>query len=536
MTRTLFRARSETERARPWRNGRSFFRPKAKEEGRHQAFTQPLDGEYAFRNDPGTKPPFDTYNDATKELQDIVKACVQDGKRLRARGSLWSLSPAAVTDGRLLDSTALRLAFEVPPAAADPNYAGDAARLRFVECGNSIAALNNYLFAAGLSLKASGSNNGQTIAGALSTGTHGGAYRFGAMQEMAVGLHLVVGPNKHVYLERQSYPVMKPGFAQSLGATFARDDTLFDAAVVSFGCFGIVHGIMIEARELFALNAVRFKHAYDATLKAAIAACDPTMIPLPAAANAVPRNKPYHFEVFINPNEGTPPASAFVLLMHEDAYDPNGYAPPVWDGGESGMGASGLNVMGALVGKIPSPLNQLVVPFLNNEVENEFSPYLKKAIIRDLFRGEKVLGKTLACGVGMPVARAVEAMDIACTTYRDAGDVLPVILSHRFVKGTKALLGFTRFDPTAVFEIDAVNTPKTRAYFRRVWAALDAAGIPFTLHWGKFNSFLTPARVRDRYGDAAVDRWMASREALLESPAVRQVFTNPFMTGLGLAS
>src|SRR5690348_17898678 len=31
-----------------------------------------------------------------------------------------------------------------------------------------------------------------------------------------------------------------------------------------------------------------------------------------------------------------------------------------------------------------------------------FSPYFKKAIIRDLFRGEKTLGKTLACGMGMP--------------------------------------------------------------------------------------------------------------------------------------
>jgi hypothetical protein len=517
-------------------NGRSFFRPKAQESGRHQAFTQSLDGEYAFRIDQGTKSPFDTYNDATKELQDIIGACVHDGKTLRARGSLWSLSTVAVTDGRLLDTTALRLAFEVPAALTDPAYTGAAARLRFVECGNSIAALNNYLFAAGLSLAASGSNNGQTIAGALSTGTHGGAYRFGGVPEMVVGLHLVVGPNRHVYLERQSFPVMKPAFAQMLGAEFKQDDTLFNAALVSFGAFGIIHGVMIEARPLFALNAVRFKRPYDATLKAAITACDPTMVPLPAAASAVPTDNPYHFEVFLNPNAGTPPADAFVLAMYEEPYDANGYVPPVWDGGESGMGASGLDVMGALLDKIPSPLDLLVVPFLNNEVENEFSPYVKKAIIRDLFRGEKVLGKTLACGVAMPVDRAVEAMDIAIKTYRDSGEILPVILSFRFLKGTKALLGFTRFEKTAVFEIDSVNTPKTRAYFKRVWADLDAAGIPFTLHWGKFNSFLTRARVRRSYGDAAVDQWIASRAALLEDAAVRQVFSNPFTASLGLAS
>lgn len=43
--------------------------------------------------------------------------------------------------------------------------------------------------------------------------------------------------------------------------------------------------------------------------------------------------------------------------------------------------------------------------------------------------------------------------------------MLPLILSYRFVKGTQALRGFTRFPVAAVMEMDAVNTPETRAYF-----------------------------------------------------------------------
>jgi hypothetical protein len=516
--------------------GRSFFRAQTLETGRHQAYEQTLEGEYAFSVDRGAKPPFETYNDATRELQGIIQTCVQDGKSLRAHGSLWSLSTVAVTDGRLIDTTALRLAFEVPADLTNPAYTGEAAKLRFIECGNTVAALNDYLFASGLSIKGCGSNNGQTIAGALSTGTHGGAYRFGAMQEMVVGLHLITGPNKHVYLERKSSPVMLPAFAESIGAEFMKDDTLFNAALVSFGSFGIIHGIMIETRELFALNAVRFRRPYDATLKAAIAACDPTLVPLPPEADAVPRDKPYHFEIFFNPNEGTPPAEAIVLIMYEGPFDPDNYDPPVWNAGEAGLGASGLDVMGAVVGKIPSPLNKLAVPLLNSQVNQEFAPYFKQAVIRDLFRGEKTLGKTLACGVGMPVARAVEAMEIAFRAYKNSNGVLPVILSHRFVKGTKALLGFTRFDTTAIMELDAVNTPETRAFYNQVWNDLDAAGIPFTLHWGKYNSFLTPDRVRNRYGDTAVDQWIASRDTLMESAAVRQIFNNAFTLGLGLAS
>ena len=106
----------------------------------------------------------------------------------------------------------------------------------------------------------------------------------------------------------------------------------------------------------------------------------------------------------------------------------------------------GLGRDGHARGEYPSPLNKLAVPLLNSQVNQEFAPYFKKAIIRDLFRGEKTLGKTLACGVGMPVARAVEAMEIAFEIYNESDVVLPLILSHRFVKGTKALLGFTRFD------------------------------------------------------------------------------------------
>jgi len=103
------------------------------------------------------------------------------------------------------------------------------------------------------------------------------------------------------------------------------------------------------------------------------------------------------------------------------------------------------------------------------------------------------------------------------------------------VKATTALLGFQRFEPTAVFEIDSLNIEKTRTYFEQTWADLEAAGIPFTLHWGKYNNFWNAARLRAHYGAAAVDQWIASREALLESAAVRKVFTNPFMTTVGLA-
>ena len=514
---------------------RRFFRPRDVETGRHGAFRQRMDGEYGFRLDQGGRAPLESYNAITGELQAIIAECLRDGMRLRARGSLWSLSPVAVTDGRLIDTKALRQAFSLPAALVDPRYsaAGEGDKLRFVECGNSIDALNRYLFGDRLSLKASGSNNGQTLAGALSTGTHGAAFNVGAIPEMVVGLHLVVGPDRHVYLERGSQPVTMPGFAQGLGAELVRDDTLFDAALVSFGAFGVIHGIMIEARPLFILNALRFNHPYDAALKKAITTLDLSGLRLPPPERPEPRDNPYHFEVFYNPNEGTPPDEAIVLVMFEEPWDES-YQPLEWDASDAGPGASGLELMGTLVELIPEPLHPAVVGILNGQVRDQYAPYARRGIIRDLFRGERVQGPTLGCGIGLELSRAQDALEIAFKAYREFGVLMPIILSHRFVKGTRALLGFTRFTPTAVLEIDAINTPNTRKYLQRVWADLDAAGIPFTLHWGKFNAHLTAARVRRMY--PAVDQWIASRKALLQDDRVARLFANPFIARLQLAS
>lgn len=65
-------------------HGRSFFRAQMLETRRHQSYEQAFEGEYAFSIDRGDEPPFETYNDATPELQGIIQSCMQDGKSLRA--------------------------------------------------------------------------------------------------------------------------------------------------------------------------------------------------------------------------------------------------------------------------------------------------------------------------------------------------------------------------------------------------------------------------------------------------------------------
>jgi hypothetical protein len=65
-----------------------------------------------------------------------------------------------------------------------------------------------------------------------------------------------------------------------------------------------------------------------------------------------------------------------------------------------------------------------------------------------------------------------------------------------------------------------------------VWAALRAAQVPFTCHWGQENG-MDAASVASYYG-ARVARWKAARARLLPTAAQRAVFTNPLVEQLGL--
>ncbi|MGH7352464.1 MAG: FAD-binding protein, partial [Candidatus Methylomirabilales bacterium] len=327
---------------------------------------------------------------------------------------------------------------------------------------------------------------------------------------------------------RASYPVVKPSFAAALGAELKNDDTLFNAALVSFGSFGIIQGMMIETRPLFLLHASRYFQPYNSALRTAISTLNFSGLTLPK-----PASKLYHFQVTFNPNEGNPPAEGALKVMFEDDYTDD-YVPPVWDDAEPGPGASGLEVMGALIGAIPSPLTGLTMPLLNAQVRSHLREYAVTGTFKDLFRGEIAQGKVFASAVGVPLPRGLEALLKLFDTYANFGTLLPMTCTVRFVKGTQALLGFTKFDPTCVLEIDGINTEKTQEFANAVWTNLEHAGIPFTMHWGKFNASLTPARVMNVYGEN-VQKWIDSRETLL-SPEVRSVFANDFLRSVGLAT
>ena len=103
------------------------------------------------------------------------------GQRIRPVGARWSWSPVAVTDEVQLDISALTgvVAFDA-----------DVVRVR---AGEKLADLLPELSRRGLSLAAVPRGDGVTVAGAVSTGTHGSGAAVGSLSSLVQAVRVVDG-------------------------------------------------------------------------------------------------------------------------------------------------------------------------------------------------------------------------------------------------------------------------------------------------------------------------------------------------------
>ena len=208
---------------------------------KHENFTHQLVANASFTlwNPPGSSAR-ERYLSTTKNFQWLINHAIENDLKLRAMGKGWSFSKVGITNGGIIDTASLNFSFQPKRRQVSEHYTKAPEDLYFLQCGVAIYEINTRLSSKRpqRSIKASGASNGQTIAGALSTGTHGAAINVGAVHDAVVGLHIVTSEDKHVWLERKSYPVASQKFIEWLDADLFADDDLFNAALVSFGSFG----------------------------------------------------------------------------------------------------------------------------------------------------------------------------------------------------------------------------------------------------------------------------------------------------------
>jgi FAD binding domain-containing protein/D-arabinono-1,4-lactone oxidase len=461
------------------------------------------------------------YNNTTRGLQDLIQQALSGDRAIRAHGGTWSFSPVAATDGILLNTRPLNYRFPITADQLHPGHQGTKP-LVFVQCGMSVADLNRYLATKQLALQTCGASNGQTIAGAVSTGTHGAALNIGAMQDCVLGLHLITSPTESVWLERQSQPGVTDEVAAHVFSRPIRDDELFNAALVSFGSFGLIHGVLLEVQPMYFLEVCRHTLPLNAAMWDAIRGLDFQNV-VPAMANG---RQPDHFQIVLNPYDAAENGAVTFMFRRPDQA-PGSKPPSI--GSSWSQGDSAMEAVGFITDHVPgvtADLAKLLTKLLAGNIDNVCGQP------GQVFRDTTTRGKAAGAAMGVPLDRVEEAVRIA--RQQTVAIEAPALISVRLVKATAATLGFTRHQPvTAIVDLDCPQSTRQQRLFRAVWQAWEAAGIPYTFHWGKLND-LDAAKARRMYG-GAVDRWLAARRTLLATPELRRVFSNDFTDRLGLS-
>jgi L-gulonolactone oxidase len=160
-----------------------------------------------------------------EELQEFVRE-LAGRKRIRVVGAHHSWSAAGCTDEILVNLDRLDQVLEVDEENSTVTVQG----------GLRLHRLFEALAARGLALTICGSVAAQSVAGAISTGTHGSAVGHGNMATGVRGLRLVTQEG------------------EALDCSPSEQPDLFAAARVSLGCLGIVTRVTLAVVPLFQLE------------------------------------------------------------------------------------------------------------------------------------------------------------------------------------------------------------------------------------------------------------------------------------------
>ena len=167
-----------------------------------------------------------------EELAEAVGAAAAAGEKVSVAGSAHSFTETAMTDATMLRLGALR-------GVLDADRESGLVR---VGAGTVLADLNGELDALGLALENLGDIDAQTIAGAISTGTHGTGAGLANISARVEGLELVLADGS----VRELTPRPTP--------------ELLRAARIGIGALGAISAVTIRCFPAFTLRRVDSQH------------------------------------------------------------------------------------------------------------------------------------------------------------------------------------------------------------------------------------------------------------------------------------
>lgn len=227
-----------------------------------------------------------------KSLKDLVKIVTEaeaNGSTVRAIGSGHSWSDAAVTGGYMLEPHGLARSLDLEPQLLRGGPRDRAHSLVRVESGMRVRELNAYLDANGLALSQMGGYDGQTIAGVVSTSTHGSGIKLGPLCDFVRSIDLVAGQGRVIRVEPGDGPTDPEAYrSRHPERELVQDDKWFGAAVVGVGWMGAIYSLILEVEPEYWLEEVRTERKWSQVAEDL------------RSGEVLERHR--HYEVYVNPH------------------------------------------------------------------------------------------------------------------------------------------------------------------------------------------------------------------------------------------
>ncbi len=389
------------------------------------------------------------------ELCDAVAAASEQGRRVRVAGSGHSFSDIACSDGVMLRLDRMTGVLDVDRAAG----------LARVQAGITIHELSRVLDGHGLALENLGDIDVQTIAGAISTATHGTGARLPNISAQVVELTLVLADGS------------------TLECSPERDAELWRAARVGLGALGVIAEVTLRCVPAFTL------HGVDAPA--------PLAEVLDSFDERARGND--HFEFFVFPHTTT------ALTRTNNRTDkpprPRGRAAAYVNDIVLNNHAFGLFCRAGRV-------RPQAIPRLNRSVTRLAGRSERVERSADIFASPRLVRFT-EMEYALPREHTVTAVRGVLELIEERGFAVPFPIEVRTVAADDALVSTATGRDSGFVAVHMFSGMEWEPYFRAVEAIMDDLdGRP---HWGK-RHFQTAVTLRARYPEW--DRFIGVRARL----------------------
>jgi len=481
-------------------------------------------------------------------LVELVRSAEASGQRVRMTGSGHSFSDVAFTDQLLLRPTGLQKVLAVDWTEAKPAYGSSAKQASYirVESGITIEQLNSVLDASGRGLENMGGYDAQTIVGAATTGTHGSGLGYGPIASQIVSIELVTTEGRVLKIEPADGLTDPSKFAGSVHTPLGRviaelqqDDRLFNAALVSLGCLGIVYAVTLRVEPKYWLEEVR-----TMTTWAKLSAPGGFIDRLQRGQRLAPErdDDPEYYEIYVNPYPPKPgqPAGAHACLLtkrYKRTTDPGRLSPGQRLRGKFGtaflvtlsrwlgQGTGVARVMNAYPDEVPGILGTGLEALEDKSFIGTGPEVFHLGEINDL----RAYASELAFDIKDTVPATQRLFEVAAEMKR-SGLMHPSPPSLRFVKSSNAHLAMMHGRRTCTLEIGMLVCVEGGDELLKRYERLFIDEFAARPHWGLDLNVLSNFEEVERLYPAATE-W----RGVLNELNYRGTFDGKFTDRLGIS-